>query len=112
MKQINVRLLLLSLLLFATNVTVAKPIIIAVIDTGISDKLKDGKFLCKMGHKDFTGTGLNDVHGHGTHVSGLIHQHAAKTADWNKSANYCQVILKYWDPNQTDGNPLQQELAA
>jgi len=46
--------------------------------------------VCKFGHKDLTGEGLNDVHGHGTNVSGLIEHYA-------HGANYCQVIIKYYD---------------
>lgn len=63
---------------------------IAVIDTGLD--LKDARiapYLCKSGHIDFTGEGLEDKNGHGTHVVGLIIQHA-------READYCLVILKYY----------------
>ncbi len=76
---------------------------IAVLDTGYDFNsnwkysLNMGKFglkkpkLCKSGHKDFTNTDIQDDHGHGTHIVGLI----AKEA---KDANYCMIILKTWSP--------------
>lgn len=44
--------------------------VIAVLDTGIDDKHIDleGEVL---DHKDFTGSGVEDRHGHGTHVAGI-----------------------------------------
>ena len=76
--------------LFAFNFAEAKEkAIVVVVDTGID--LKDPRFadvLCKTGHKDFTGTGLEDTHGHGTHVVGLIKKYA-------KDANYCIVMVKW-----------------
>jgi subtilisin family serine protease len=70
-----------------------------VIDTGFDF---NGKWtlqpkLCATGHKDFTGTGLQDNHGHGTHIAGLIAKYAA-------GADYCIVILKFYDPSQKDGD--------
>jgi minor extracellular protease Epr len=84
----------------------AEPIKIAVIDTGFdfnsnwpaATKLGLTKpKLCKAGHKDFTKTGLKDTHGHGTHIAGLI----AKYAD---NADYCLVILKFYDSRATTSN--------
>lgn len=70
----------------------AKDITVAVIDTGLMDKvykLKDNH-LCATGHKDFTRTGLSDNIGHGTNVSGLIQYES-------KGTSYCQYIIKYTD---------------
>jgi subtilisin family serine protease len=85
-----------------------KFITVAVIDTGInSNILKQGhsKGVCKMGHKDFTGTGLADAHGHGTNISGLIHKYA-------KGKKYCQVILKFYDPRAVGRQNLSRMIAA
>jgi subtilisin len=88
-----------------------RPIVVAVIDTGISDSLKNSDMLCKYGHRDFTGTSLSDNIGHGTHISGLIDQYVKDTL-LNEStsyrdlaatkSNYCQVILKFIDPLQSN----------
>jgi subtilisin family serine protease len=74
--------------------TIDHPKTVAVIDTGIADAvLKEGyeAGICKFGHKDFTGEGLTDKDGHGTNVSGLINRGA-------HGSNYCQVIIKFYDP--------------
>ena len=100
----------------------AKSLVVAVIDTGFDKKLMKSKFLCPSGHKDFTGTGLYDNHGHGTHVSTLIHQYVTDiklTTDssnedihnlLSSNTNYCQVILKFYDPKDT--NSMTSELKA
>ena len=78
-----------------------KPVIVAVIDTGFDFKSDWAAIIkaypkfrkprtCKYGNVDFTGTGLEDRHGHGTHVAGLIAQYA-------DNSNYCLVIMKYFD---------------
>jgi len=90
--------------------TANKLLKIAVIDTGISlDRIQDAS-LCKTGHKDFTGYGLNDNHGHGTHIYGLIDQYAkniklktnSDVALLSKtSVSYCQIIIKFYDLEST-----------
>lgn len=92
----------------ATDAKATKTVVVAVIDTGISDSLIDKNMMCKHGSKDFTGTGLQDRHGHGTHVSTLIDQYVKgiypgrepKTFQARLASvhpNYCQVILKFVD---------------
>lgn len=83
-----------------------KPITIAVIDSGFGfHGIGMGAKLCKYGHKDFSGIQKFDktLHtvdpvpidnvGHGTNVVGLIEDYASKS-----HANFCIVVLKYWDP--------------
>lgn len=85
------KVIMYLLLILLSNIgQAAEPVKVAVIDTGLS--LVDLRFkdrLCKSGHRDFTGTGINDVNGHGTHITGLIISHA-------QNANYCLLILKYY----------------
>lgn len=98
---------------------VTKKIKVAVIDTGISPELLKGNSYCPEGHKDFTGTGLDDAHGHGTHISGIVDQYAKnfifkagknfKDLDKLEIA-YCQIIIKYYDPKQAYGDNLKQTI--
>lgn len=97
------RIFLISMILFNSahtielNSNVENRVKVAVIDTGLN--LKDSRFkdvLCKDGHKDFTDTVIDDRHGHGTHVAGLIKMNAS-------SDKYCLLILKYW---KDDSNPF------
>lgn len=63
---------------------------VGIIDSGLD--LHDPRFtkvLCKEGHRDFSGHGIIDSDGHGTHVAGLIKKYA-------KDANYCLVIYKFY----------------
>lgn len=86
---------------------ITKKIKVAVIDTGIDEKLLKGNSYCDDGHKDFTGEGIKDNHGHGTHISGIVDQYAKNhifkpgksPSEIDKlQENYCQIIIKYYDP--------------
>ncbi len=70
-----------------------KIIRIAVLDSGFTrtEYSKNVK-LCETGHKDFTGTGLEDNHGHGTHIVNTIVSNL-------KTDNYCIILVKWYDPN-------------
>jgi subtilisin family serine protease len=59
--------------LFVSNFANASESRIIVIDSGIKWTPEPIK-LCKTGHKDFTGKGLQDIDGHGTNVASLISQ--------------------------------------
>lgn len=75
---------------FLTALASPPPIRVGVIDTGLD--LRDSRFtahLCPNGHADFSGEGLTDYNGHGTHIAGLIQTYA-------RDSNYCLVIVKYW----------------
>ncbi len=81
---------------------------VAVIDTGLD--LTDARFekkLCLSGHKDFTGEGIHDSHGHGTHVAGLIQAHAG-------NSNYCLIVVKFWGTSVSTerGNATMREAIA
>jgi subtilisin family serine protease len=98
-----------------------KQIVIAVIDTGLDSELMSKNFVCKSGHKDFTGGGLVDTHGHGTHISGIIDQYAKDyiftkgkyPSDIDKLyENYCQIIIKFYDPNVRTSNNLKNTIKA
>lgn len=93
---------------------------VAVIDTGFdfnstwqdaqSKSDSDGYRLrkpktCKQGHTDFTGTGIKDNHGHGTHVAGVI-------AKFAEDANYCLVILKYFDKEKSKKDTMEPSIKA
>lgn len=87
-----------------------KPIVVAVIDTGINQDLSRKISLCRFGSKDFTGYGIHDDVGHGSHIAGIIDSNA-KNLDIKdvsrRSVNYCMVILKFYH----SGNPKDNTLA-
>lgn len=94
--------------------------VVAVIDTGFgfNDKSKEAK-LCKVGHKDFTSqkkfqtfSGVKtpvplDTHGHGTNIVGIIEKYA-KFGD----TNYCILVLKYFNQNDSGYNNLNATIDA
>ena len=84
------KVILLFLLAFSAQ---AKPLVIAVIDTGFDSKKNEYAHLCKEGHKDLTG-GITpvDTSGHGTNIVEIIGKQLIGYKD-----DYCIVIIKYWD---------------
>jgi subtilisin family serine protease len=102
---------LLGILIFSTDVYGRSDsrIKIAVIDTGVdvtwaSDLIP---FLCKDGHKDFTGSrfGYVDTHGHGTNIAWLITQGV-------DSRKYCLLIYKYYQSGGLGIDNLSNEVKA
>lgn len=95
-------------------------VVVAVIDTGIDESLMSKPWICKDGHKDFTGGGLKDNHGHGTHIAGIVEQYAkdfplepaSKRVPQDldkKSADFCIIVIKYYDP-KFPGNNLKNTI--
>ena len=87
------------------SLNVQKPLVIAVIDTGMGWQGKgQDAHLCQFGHKDFTTKQEfspffhlhdkvpQDLHSHGTHIIGLINEYASKG-----KRPFCIVVLKYYD---------------
>jgi len=86
-------LIFLTIALFIPNLAMAKTIKIAVIDTGFDFRYVNSVKLCNSGHKDFSSSSLQDSHGHGTNIAGLIARDL-------KKVDYCLMILKF-----TTGKP-------
>lgn len=116
MKKLNSRefntavkvFIIFTLVYFAYGVARSETIKVAVIDTGFdvnstwTNASKVGLSkpkLCTKGHYDFVNndTTIEDNHGHGTHIAGLI-------AKDNSNKDYCLVIYKYYDPNKSSDN--------
>ena len=111
------KFLLLALLLTPFQ-ALAKPITVAVIDTGFGfrDKGHNVK-LCKYGHKDFSKDGMSslnygtvnpiptDIHGHGTNIVGGIVKYAGKT-------DYCIVVLKFFSDKHRNGENMEASTKA
>jgi subtilisin family serine protease len=70
---------------------------VVILDTGLD--LNDSRFqsvLCSEGHRDFTGKGIQDDFGHGTHIAGLVKEYAGEAND------YCLIIVKFYDKDAVD----------
>lgn len=80
---------ILGILIFLCNFNslYANPIKVAIIDTGLNTEYIDKVPLCKNGIKDFTKEGLQDYHGHGTNITGIVVNNV-------KTKNYCIVLIK------------------
>lgn len=63
--------LLMTILFFSISVGTSAKERVAVLDTG-HNSFFHSSYLCDSGHKDFTGTGIHDTHGHGSNVISLI----------------------------------------
>lgn len=81
--------MVLTFLLFS-SLAQAKPVRIAILDSGLNVKNKEDVKLCPSGHLDVTGTGFEDKIGHGTNIAYII-------ANTLKDVDYCIVIIKIFD---------------
>lgn len=82
-----------------------KTIKIAIIDTGLN--LNDVRFkdhLCEKGHKSFVGP-MEDNHGHGTHIAGIIQKEAGE-------GDYCFLIYKYYSDYSPGMTNLENEISS
>jgi len=77
---------------------------IAVVDSGININSFVLPYLCKDGQYDLTGFGLQDVHGHGSNVAGLIAKHIDKRT-------HCLTIIKWFHLN-ADPSTIKQIITA
>ena len=83
--------IILSLVFVGINAFAGKFVKIAVIDTGIDEEYSKHIPHCSSPDKDFSGTGIKDAHGHGTHIASII-------ASKQGREGYCLLIIKFWNP--------------
>lgn len=112
---------LLLILLFCSNAyaqCIDKPIRIAIVDSGFGYEGRGKEAnLCLDGHKDFSKgqvfyvvNGIKvplDLDDHGTNITGIIEGYAR-----NANANYCIVVLKYYNRGSGSYNNLTATINA
>lgn len=87
----NMRLLTFIVVFLCGFTSLAKSTVrVAIIDTGLSNAYVKNVPLCDKGHKDFSGQGLNDTHGHGTNITGIIVENV-------NTSDYCLIIIKVYN---------------
>lgn len=89
-------------LLIARYVHAESRKVIAVIDTGMPAKALINSYLCNIPHYDVTGYGIEDVHGHGTNIAGII-------ASKMNVQTHCLLIIKWWHSEETSGKATGTE---
>lgn len=102
MQYVSLLLLLLSPIAHADTRTK-----VAVVDTGMPTSLFDSRYLCSDGHKDISGTGIVDRHGHGS----MIARDIARNID---VSTHCILIVKWIDWGRENIQPpvMMQRIAA
>jgi subtilisin family serine protease len=91
---------------FISSVAMARPVRVAVIDTGFDTNSvwKHTPKLCNEGSFSFVkNEDLSDNHGHGTHITGLIHEYGL-------SVDHCFIILKYYSKYAQGNDNLTSSL--
>jgi subtilisin family serine protease len=105
------RLAMFALVMFLCVESHARKLTVAIIDTGFdmastwSNADKNGLTqpkICKFGHYDFENKtpNIKDIHGHGTHIAGLI-------AKGNEDTDYCIVVFNYYGSGDTMESSLK-----
>jgi len=104
----------IALLILAFTASIAKTeqklLRVAVIDTGLD--LNDPRFqasLCSAGHKDFTGKGIADNNGHGTHIAGIV---STIAMNYGPNPGFCLLIYKYYTDDATASQNIRREVLA
>lgn len=100
--------IIFALAYFSYTIALAKPLKIAVIDTGYdSSVLVQNVKLCKDGHTDYTlaANPFSDSVLHGTHIASII-------AAGLGNNSYCIVVLKFYDQNDSDIENLVNTIKA
>lgn len=67
---------------------------IVVLDTGFTKSTYSNVELCEEDSRDFTGTGLKDNDGHGSHIANII-------AD-RVNVDFCIIVVKWFDPSSSN----------
>lgn len=97
---------MLSFLIFINIVRGHEIIKVGIIDTGLNlDDPRFSEHVCSSGHHHFVDKNINDEHGHGTHIAGLIQQYAGY-------GNYCFLIYKFYSDSNTGAQNLIMEIEA
>lgn len=93
----------------------AKPVTIAVIDTGFTQPAGyPAPNFCKYGHADLTENNAavnqipEDTHGHGTNIVYLIEEQLKNIS----KTSYCIVVMKYWKKGASGARAVQNTVAA
>ena len=86
----------------SSNLTQKKLLRIVVLDTGFTKSPTSRVKLCKDGSKDFTGRGLEDNQGHGSHIANIIADRISP------KLNYCIIIVKWYDTDQDSSVSVEE----
>jgi subtilisin family serine protease len=88
--QLLIKAISILALSFACSHADAKTMRVAIIDTGINPYLMHTLKLCPNSSIDLTGTNIFDNNGHGSHIASTVAFNA-------QDADYCLIIIKYYD---------------
>lgn len=87
-------LFLVTFLLTSCPAKAEDRVVIAIADTGVAFSDYTYPLLCRDGHVDLTGKGIEDHYGHGSVITDIISQGL-------DPAEYCLLIVKWYDTATT-----------